>query len=196
MEFFMKPCAEYEKILHLELYNELSREEREALKAHLEICPACRRERKNMSGFMAGIQAAVPRARLAPAAAARMRASIVERAVPVSFWAHCRQWVSSIQLAPMLTAACLVILIWSGMAGYDAYFGKDSHQHQIALHEAEKKMLMENYEVISNLEILEEMEVLDKLVQVTDAPGTSGGRLREGDNQVHRNKVFSNRQVA
>jgi anti-sigma factor RsiW len=162
----MNVCADRRETLLLDVHGELPTSEREAWQTHLDACPGCCQERRELLRVIEDAREAMPLPILAPEQANALRELVrrnwrAERA-PVR-WQRFFFGLSP-RPGPALAAAGLVLALlgWFGF-----------HELQTAYHtrrapEAPAQIMVSDADVIENLDFLEQMDDIERVVQVVD----------------------------
>ena len=161
----MKACIDRDEVLLLDVYGELSEEERAEWERHLEQCSGCREERQKMLRFINRIKEEMP-----PPPFSHQKAGALSRAVQKRL--HEREtgsrWWERLIPAPSRTlaaaaAACCVVVLsgWLALKWFEAPSPPPDTQ-------AEAKISGKDIEIIKNMDLLEDLDTLRKLVQVVD----------------------------
>ena len=164
----MKACPEYKKILWLDAYGELDRQERSAWEKHLETCKACRAEKKRLLGLLQAVRTALPLPSLSPESADTLAVS-VERELknkPYHKWWIKRFFNMPDRMIPVFGTACLIIIV-TGWFSFKEFRNAASVQNS-AERISDEEIISKDLDILTNLEILEEMEALEQLVNFLD----------------------------
>jgi anti-sigma factor RsiW len=164
----MKSCREYKETLWLDVYGELSPEDRPSWGEHLKKCEACRREREQLVNFLQHLREVSPSPTLSPVKAETLTASIKRK---LRGRQEKRSWPTRLlgapnRLVPALAAACILIVLF-GWLGVKEFSAPESAQNASNL-KLQEQVLANDLEIVRNLELLEEMETIQKLVKVVD----------------------------
>ena len=161
----MKACIDRDEVLMLDVYGELSEEERAEWEQHLEQCAGCREERQKMLRFIDRIKREMP-----PPPFSSDKAGALSRALQgrlhegktVSRWWERIVPAPSRTLAAVAAACCVVVLAgWLALKWFEA----PSPHPDVR---AEAQISEKDIEIIKNMDLLEDLETLRKLVQVVD----------------------------
>ena len=162
----MSPCTDRQETLWLDVHGELDPELRGEWGQHLEDCPACRQERKQLRRSLMQIKGEMAPPALSEAAEQQLLASIREKMHPPtrrwtpSGWLRNPSW----RLAPGLAAAAVLVMAlgWFGMqTWFHPGMGPPNGTSGVDI-------AAEDLEVIRNLDLLRELDALEKLVEVVD----------------------------
>jgi anti-sigma factor RsiW len=164
----MRTCDDFRESLLLDVHGEVSREEGEALVAHLESCEPCRRRRAQVAALLARVREAAAYPEPTSAEAEALRAAIL-RSLRGERQRQGRRWTFlglSLPPVPALAAACLLVVaaVWFGAREADRPPESPALTHL----GSEERLIVQNLDILEDLDLLEEMDVLQTLIQVVD----------------------------
>jgi len=167
-------CPEYQEMLILEAYGELSPKKQRVLEAHLNKCDGCYQEKRQLLNTLGSVKNVMSSPQLTETASANLCRSVTRELNQMDTgretWA--RFFPAPKKFIPVLAAASLIIIIvglfnFSGITPFSSGPEVSIGTAGISM---EDQRLIEDYDIIKNLELLEEMESVHKLVQVISEP--------------------------
>jgi anti-sigma factor RsiW len=152
----------------LDIYGELSPEDRPPWEKHLEICENCRQERQRLITLIRLIRKEMRATELSEDDEASLLRSISNHLRSRSSlpWLKRRIWGLPLTPLPALAAAVLLFLGLGLLVLQE--LDRTPVTQTVVNFESEEQMIVQQLEILENLDFLKEMETISKLVQVVD----------------------------
>lgn len=164
----MRTCQDFSETLMLDIYGELSPENRPPWEKHLEICEDCRQERQRIIKLIRLIRKEMRATELSEGDEASLLRSISNHLRSRSSlpWFKRRIWGLPLSPLPALAAAVLLVLGLGFLALQEP--NRTLVTQTVVKPGSEEQMMVQQLEILENLDFLKEMETITKLVKVVD----------------------------
>jgi len=170
---FMKQCSDKKEMLWLDVYGELTQEERLKWEKHLETCRNCSLERENLLELLKKVKEVMPAVSLSHEDAGALKNAITGkiRENPDHKWLN-KPFLGGYIKPIHALAACCLLLVAFGWFGLKGLLPTTAVQ-TLSERQKEEQMIAKDLDLLENLELLEEMDTLEKLGHVMNRRNTT-----------------------
>ncbi|MGD9083035.1 MAG: zf-HC2 domain-containing protein [Desulfobacterales bacterium] len=162
----MKHCSDRQETLWLDVYGELTKEERLDWEKHLKTCRGCSLEREVLLGLLENVKETLPAASLSHKEVKELQNAIFGKLRGNSDKKWIRKPFIGRYVKPIhaLAACCLLIVAfgWFGLKGLQP----TTAVRTVSDRGVEEQLIAKDLDLLENLELLEEMDTLEKLGKV------------------------------
>ena len=161
----MQACQDHEHTLWLDVYGELTPQERQVWENHLKICMPCRAERQRMRNLVSELKEAAQPRQMTAAETETLVSRIVRQQSRRRWWLPrsdrpIGRWVPAFAMVGVLLVALGILA--------HRWLLPSTGVLPLALDPARNPAIAQDLDVIQNLDMLKDMDALQKLVKIVD----------------------------